>query len=603
MRGKLGRIGALSRRELLEVARGKAFFVLRSLYAGFIVALGAMGIISIAGSTRLSADRWSANDLVWIASHAFSALVWIQSLVALSLGVFLAVTSVARERRQRTLGLLVLSQLRNGEVVIGKFGALLLLLASILLAAIPVVALLGWAGGIDYVGLLELFLQSTCFSALGISVGLAVALRFRGPVTAILISLCILVGLPLSRAIYVESQGASGLSGDLWLLPVQGVRVLAEQSGKAIFWGALGADALLVLFFLFLARQWLPAAAKAVPGPGLRAFFERLDRGFERVNLGGVRFTREERDQEVTARPLRGNPVRWLSQRMVGLHRYHYRLRLLLGVAVVTFSTLALVAVKPGWATFFLSLLGIGLVILPLLAGANAFGVERRDGSLEVLLSTPLSTATLLHGKMLSALRQLAVVFVVPLLVTMLSALALDSLVDGLVKSVSMTVMLTAATGLLAYLLALNLSCYIEQPLRAASVAAVLLIACPLLVLVAGGSFAGWIEGDGAWRNWLLALLLTWLVSGTLVLRRGYKRRLGLWGLAALLILTPLVFGVVAAWTLQEGSLVSWLEAVLGADLDDWAPLLFLLPPLLVGSSLLYLYVRQTFDAAFQRAS
>ena len=173
MDGSLRRTAAVAAREVRALAQNRGTFFLRAAWAAGCALFVAAGMSGHAGQA-----------LGRRAEGLFSTLVWAQCIAAPLLGALLAIGSVAAERRQRTLGLLVLSRLRPLEVVAGKLIALLGILGMLVLAPLPVFGLLGWAGGLEYVWLAKLAVLSIALAAFGLAAGLSRALRYRNAAAA-----------------------------------------------------------------------------------------------------------------------------------------------------------------------------------------------------------------------------------------------------------------------------------------------------------------------------------------------------------------------------------------------------------------------------------
>src|ERR1039458_3701925 len=99
-------------RELRVSARNKATHRLRLLFAVGAVAIGGgIGLISGVGG------GFGGSQLgLWI----FEALRWIAFVLACGSGIFLTADCLSEEKREGTLGLLFLTDLRGHDVVLGK---------------------------------------------------------------------------------------------------------------------------------------------------------------------------------------------------------------------------------------------------------------------------------------------------------------------------------------------------------------------------------------------------------------------------------------------------------------------------------------------------
>src|SRR5437773_6448932 len=132
----------------------------------------------------------------------FFVLKWLGFLFACSAGVFLTSDALSEEKREGTLGLLFLTNIRGYDVVLGKFISHSVQAFYGLLAAFPVLALTLLAGGVsggEFWRMMLVFCNTLFFS---LSVGLLVSSISRDAMKAIngtlLLCLLFVAGLPLA---------------------------------------------------------------------------------------------------------------------------------------------------------------------------------------------------------------------------------------------------------------------------------------------------------------------------------------------------------------------------------------------------------------------
>lgn len=127
-------------RELRVSARNKATHRLRILFAvGAVTIGGGLGLIS------MMAGGLPGSQLgIWM----FDSLKWIAFIFACAAGIFLTSDSLSEEKREGTLGLLFLTDLRGHDVVLGKLLATSLRTFYSLLAIFPVMAFSFVLGGV-----------------------------------------------------------------------------------------------------------------------------------------------------------------------------------------------------------------------------------------------------------------------------------------------------------------------------------------------------------------------------------------------------------------------------------------------------------------------
>lgn len=365
----------------------------------------------------------------------FTVLSALTFTVGLGVGGSLTADCLSSEKREGTLGLLFLTDLRGFDVVLGKLAATSLVASYAMLAMLPVLALPLLLGGITQAALIgtAVGLMNTLFFSL--TAGLVVSAISRDERratsgTAALI-LGVTLGLPLLGVLAEELAGSPGRRGisELLALPspaygfMLGMDRLVNAPGTggpsaAKFWTSqVWVHALSWLFLLLacaiLPRTWHETGATRREAAGWRG-------GWPAWALGG-----EAARLEARRHLLAINPVTWLTNR----HRARVLAPwvLLGGGAGLWFAGAAWLRVD--WHTTVVALLfGFGLqALFKYQVAAEAcrrFAEDRRSGALELLLSTPLTAREIVHGQMLA----LARIFAGPLAVLLVAdALLLGS--------------------------------------------------------------------------------------------------------------------------------------------------------------------------------
>jgi ABC-type transport system involved in multi-copper enzyme maturation permease subunit len=379
---------------------------------------------------------WVAGETFFAPQRSGRALFTVLSAVifALCLGVGGALTAdcLSSEKREGTLGLLFLTDLRGYDVVLGKLAATSLAAFYALLAALPVLALALLLGGLSRLALVgtAVCLLNTIFFSL--TAGLFVSAisrdeRRANSATAALI-LGIAFGLPLLGAGIEELTGWTGRRGLGEALampsPIYGFAVgmdrLVNVSGPGApstaqfwfcqFWVQAQSWGFLLLACAILPRTWHETGASGPESGGWRAVCHRWW-------FGGT-----ERRRELRQKLLALSPVLWLT------HRHRPRVRapwVLLAIAGVLWVAGSL-WLGVDWNTTMVAVsFALGLhTLFKYQVAAEAvrrFAEDRRSGALELLLSTPLTPAEIVRGQWL-ALRR---IFAAPLGAMLLADLLL----------------------------------------------------------------------------------------------------------------------------------------------------------------------------------
>jgi ABC-type transport system involved in multi-copper enzyme maturation permease subunit len=147
-----GLVGPILGWELTTLARRTRYFMVRAAYAAL---LGGVMWMTYESSFRWNVfNRTVLQQSASFASTFFYAFIGVQLFVSALLTPAFVATAVPQEKERKTIEYLFVSDLRNREIVLGKLLARVTNLLMILLVGVPIIALAGLFGGIDYEGLL-----------------------------------------------------------------------------------------------------------------------------------------------------------------------------------------------------------------------------------------------------------------------------------------------------------------------------------------------------------------------------------------------------------------------------------------------------------------
>jgi hypothetical protein len=291
----------------------------------------------------------------------FRVLTFVAAVAALVTGIFGASDCISRERREGTLGLLFLTDLRSADVLLGKFAAAALIPASISIAMIPSFAICQLLGGVT----------GGEFSR--IAAALLVTLFFSLSTSIFVSSIC-----DDHRKCYGGAALLLLVLNPLWLCLAALENTYTARPSE--YW-------LRLFLFCGLGGLFLISANRALAGSW---------RDIERyVQDPKNPVQRKKRWPEL----LDQAPIAWLM-----LHRHRFKgPGLWLGAAALLLIYISL-APQFGAAAnrprnlLILFLVHLGYQVVVLTRTAYSFYSDRRDGSLELLLGTRLSTAELISG-------------------------------------------------------------------------------------------------------------------------------------------------------------------------------------------------------------
>jgi hypothetical protein len=323
-------------------------------------------------------------------SYLFTVLVFVSFWFCLVQGVRRAAAGISDEKRDGTLGLLFLTDLRPIDIVGGKLFSVAIPLIQPLLAFLPVLAISVLLGGITGGEIFRAALTLASILWFSISAGLFVSSISRkseetGQSTIILI----LAMLALPRIL--------GWGKFAWLhyfspwtaytnIPDPGYRVNAHEFWLALLVTNLSSAALLATAACFLRRRWedQPAIQK-----------KTLFLGTPKLPLKTKR----------RAAMLDRNPGEWLASRYsMGLFSKGFFVALIGALSVIAAILANMFEKAAGIALLSVA----ALLTLVRLASQASYPLAeaKRSGGLEMLLSTPLNPKCLIAGQIASLRNQ-----------------------------------------------------------------------------------------------------------------------------------------------------------------------------------------------------
>ena len=184
-----------------------------------------IGLLAILGITTWQATIGFARDATLGEAAAFGVLLFqIVAFVQLLLTIFFATVSAAgaisQEKDRRTFVLLLLTDMRDYEIVVGKMLGALLPITIQLLVTAPVLAMLLLLGGIDPEQVLQAVLVLGASAVAAGSLGALIALWRERTFQALALSVLFLV-------LYICVTQALGVIGPLLAIDVDWFRIQA----------------------------------------------------------------------------------------------------------------------------------------------------------------------------------------------------------------------------------------------------------------------------------------------------------------------------------------------------------------------------------------
>jgi hypothetical protein len=266
-------------RELRVSARAKATHRLRMSFAiSSVVVAGAIELINVSNT-----GMWTPR----LGLIIFQAIRWIAFVFACGSGVFLTADCLSEEKRDGTLGLLFLTDLRGYDVVVGKLFATSLRSFYSLLAIFPVLALsfiLGGVASVDFNHTLAALCNTVFFSlALGMLIS-AVSRDAQKAMTVTLAFMCVF--LFLIPDFDQWSSAHTGVIAHLRLISPSFAFTHTDSYHAADFWWSLALLHSAGWIFLALASCLAPKAwHDKAAGRKFSLFFRKRNRARDQALL------------------------------------------------------------------------------------------------------------------------------------------------------------------------------------------------------------------------------------------------------------------------------------------------------------------------------
>jgi ABC-type transport system involved in multi-copper enzyme maturation permease subunit len=411
-------------RELRTASRRRATFWTRMAFAVIAVAIACVTLIVVGAFQPKSGAGGGVFLALVVMGFGFCAVA----------GVFLTSDCLSEEKREGTLGLLFLTDLKGYDMVLGKLFVRSLTAFYGVFAIFPVLAITLVLGGVtpgEFWRMTIVFVNTLFLSlTAGLFVSSISRHEQRAMMGTFLLLLLVIGVLPAVDAVANKTGG--GPAGLALFSPFTTCRLAFDapyRLDRAEFWQTVLSVQLVSWLMLVLATLLLPRLWQEGRGLNLRRAQPAM--------IDEIEFARRA---ERRAPWLDRNPVFWLTSRhrhaawvtWMGLALLGLLLMLILGFAFAG-SAGAL-----DWAAWVLSL----VVRVAVALQACRFFVEaRRAGTLELLLCTPLSVKELLRGQWLT-LRRL---YLVPVILVL--AVQVVSSTMQLVNGNPMSILQSSALG------------------------------------------------------------------------------------------------------------------------------------------------------------
>lgn len=381
-------------RELRVAARRWSTYVLRVGAATSAIALATLVYFFV--SRDLSAPPATMGKVIFVVLSGFAFLY------ALLFGVRVSSDCLSSEKREGTLGLLFLTDLKGLDIVLGKLAASALDAFYALIGTLPVLAIPILLGSVTAGEIWRTMLCLLCTALFSVCAGIVVSslsLSERKAATGtFLLVAFVAAGIP--AAVLLIGAYASWGEPFEWLLtlsPATSIVAALTNNPGEIPWGMYWAS---IAFTLGYVLAFTGIAAWVVP----RIWQQRVETGGRRnwMTPGGDRRAARAHRQQL----LDVSPTCWLAGRgrLRGLWLW-----LFLGVVLAAWLW-AYSEDETGMLSLPMSLAWMFFVhgVIKVFVASEAvrtYMEDHRQGALELILCTPLSVSEIIRGQWLNLVR------------------------------------------------------------------------------------------------------------------------------------------------------------------------------------------------------
>jgi ABC-type Na+ efflux pump permease subunit len=405
-------LGPIFMRELVTVPRRTSHYTARAALLGLVGVLGATAWQATVGFTREA----TLGEAARFGLLLFQIVVYVQLLLLIFFAALTAASAVSQEKDRRTFVLLLITDMRDYEIVLGKLLGALLPITVLLLVSVPALSLLLLLGGIDPSQVIQAtaVMLTTAFAA-G-SLGGLVALWRERTFQALALSVLFL-------ALYLSLTQAVGAVGPMisdavdwgqvqsWIDPFLAMRAVLDPPpggwmGLSPAYGfslvMLGWCVVLNGLGIARLRRWNPSGEPVMQREGPT---EDPEANLSPEELKAFRSKAHAAPGQ--AREVWENPVLWREIRTLAYGRRPLLVKLAFGVVLALILYYAVeMLYQPGGRPAFAAAYGlvpVAVLSLLLVAAQAVTSVtsERDTGALDVLLVTDVSPYEFVFGKLL----------------------------------------------------------------------------------------------------------------------------------------------------------------------------------------------------------
>ncbi len=151
-----GARSAILFREAARASRQPRTYLVRVAFSAVLIGV----ILLVTAIGRTSADWWDPASFGSMGRNLFIGFVVVEILAAMVLAPAMVARSIIEEREERPIDLLVLTRLTPGQIFLSKLSSSLLVLTMIVMGATPILAIVTSLGGVSVVEVVAVSLDA-----------------------------------------------------------------------------------------------------------------------------------------------------------------------------------------------------------------------------------------------------------------------------------------------------------------------------------------------------------------------------------------------------------------------------------------------------------
>jgi ABC-type transport system involved in multi-copper enzyme maturation permease subunit len=366
------------------------------------------------------------GDLAWFGAAAFQILAPLQLAVAMPFAALLVASAVALEKDRKTLDLLLLTNLSNSELVLGKLLAAMLSVVVVVIAAWPLLVIVSLLGGVSSGQILRVqavtLVSALAAGSLGSTIALWREKTFQALAMTVLVIVLWLVGWEVIAG-GVGQQTWWGTPAETWAIILSPWQAIQEATRPRFVNAAESSqyslsdpvDLFLLAFTLVsillnglaiaLVRIWNPPREAASTGSR-----HEIDDASVRHSTATAARSTNVHGAGGKVRKVWDNPILWREVRTWAFGKRILIIRIVYWAVFFLCATALVRSASSGVDPFaegaipagtrpLVTLLFVGLFLLNALA-VTSLTNERDSGALDLLLVTDLSPKEIVFGKL-----------------------------------------------------------------------------------------------------------------------------------------------------------------------------------------------------------